>query len=88
MNEHSYVHIVLKGVYDMKKTYKIDVDCANCANKMEEAASKTEGVKKAVVNFMALKMDVEFEDGANVADVMKNVLKNCKKVEDDCEIFI
>lgn len=88
MNEHSYVHIVLKGVYNMKKTYKIDVDCANCANKMEEAASKTEGVKKAVVNFMALKMDVEFEDGANVADVMKNVLKNCKKVEDDCEIFI
>ena len=72
----------------MKKTYKIDVDCANCANKMEEAASKTEGVKKAVVNFMALKMDVEFEDGANVADVKKNVLKNCKKVEDDCEIFI
>lgn len=88
MNEHSYVHIVLKGVYNMKKTYKIDVDCANCANKMEEAASKTEGVKKAVVNFMALKMEVEFEDGANVADVMKNVLKNCKKVEDDCEIFI
>ncbi len=88
MNEHSYVHIVLKGVYNMKKTYKIDVDCANCANKMEEAANKTEGVKKAVVNFMALKMDVEFEDGANVADVMKNVLKNCKKVEDDCEIFI
>ena len=88
MNEHSYVHIVLKGVYKMKKTYKIDVDCANCANKMEEAASKTEGVKKAVVNFMALKMEVEFEDGANVADVMKNVLKNCKKVEDDCEIFI
>ena len=88
MNEHSYVHIVLKGVYNMKKTYKIDVDCANCANKMEEAANKTEGVKAAVVNFMALKMDVEFEDGANVADVMKNVLKNCKKVEDDCEIFI
>ena len=88
MNEHSYVHIALKGVYNMKKTYKIDVDCANCANKMEEAANKTEGVKKAVVNFMALKMDVEFEDDANVADVMKNVLKNCKKVEDDCEIFI
>ena len=48
----------------MKKTYKIDVDCANCANKMEEAANKTEGVKKAVVNFMTLKMNVEFEDGA------------------------
>ena len=72
----------------MKKTYKIDVDCANCANKMEEAAKNTEGVKKAVVNFMALKMEVEFEDGADAAAVMKTVLKNCKKVEDDCEIFI
>lgn len=88
MNENSYVHIALKGVYNMKKTYKIDVDCANCANKMEEAASKTEGVKKAVVNFMALKMEVEFEDGADAAAVMKTVLKNCKKVEDDCEIFL
>ena len=72
----------------MKKSYKIEVDCANCANKMEEAAKKTVGVKNAVVNFMALKMDVEFEDGADVKAVMKDVLKNCKKVEDDCEIFL
>lgn len=72
----------------MKKSYKIEVDCANCANKMEEAAKKTAGVKNAVVNFMALKMDVEFEDGADVKAVMKEVLKNCKKVEDDCEIFL
>lgn len=72
----------------MKKTYKIEVDCANCANKMEEAAAKTEGVKAATVNFMALKMIVEFEDGADVDSVMKAVLKNCKKVEDDCEIYI
>ncbi|MCR4789257.1 MAG: cation transporter [Lachnospiraceae bacterium] len=71
----------------MKKSYKIEVDCANCANKMEEAAKKTAGVKDAVVNFMALKMNVEFEDGADVDAVMKDVLKNCKKVEDDCEIF-
>lgn len=71
----------------MKKTYKIDVDCANCANKMEEAANKTEGVKKAVVNFMTLKMTVEFEEGAAPADVMPKVLENCKIVEDDCEIF-
>ena len=70
----------------MKKTYSIEVDCANCANKMEEAANKTEGVKSAVVNFMALKMIVEFEDGADEKAVMKNVLKNCKSVEDDCEI--
>ncbi|MBR1757323.1 MAG: cation transporter [Lachnospiraceae bacterium] len=71
----------------MKKTYKIDVDCANCANKMEEAANKTEGVKSAVVNFMTLKMKVEFEDGADPAEVMPRVLENCKIVEDDCEIF-
>lgn len=72
----------------MKKTYKIDVDCANCANKMEEAAKKTEGVKDAVVNFMTLKMVVEFEDGADPKSVMQQVLKNCKIVEDDCEIFL
>lgn len=72
----------------MKKTYKIEVDCANCANKMEEAAQKTAGVKAAVVNFMALKMVVEFEEGADPAAVMPEVLKNCKKVEDDCEIYL
>lgn len=71
----------------MKKTYKIEVDCANCANKMEEAANKTEGVKKAVVNFMTLKMNVEFEEGADPKVVMPKVLDNCKIVEDDCEIF-
>lgn len=72
----------------MKKTYKIDVDCANCANKMEEATKKTAGVKDAVVNFMTLKMSVEFEDGVDHKAVMQEVLKNCKIVEDDCEIFL
>ncbi len=72
----------------MKKTYKIDVDCANCANKMEMAAKKTEGVKDAVVNFMALKMKVEFEEGAEPEEVMGRVLENCRKVESDCEIFL
>ena len=72
----------------MKKSYKIDVDCANCANKMEEATKKTAGVKDAVVNFMALKMKVEFEEGQNPEEVMQEVRKNCKKVEDDCEIFL
>lgn len=71
----------------MKKTYKIEVDCANCANKMEEEAKKTKGVKNAVVNFMTLKMIVEFEDDANKEEVMKEVLKNCKAVEKDCEIY-
>ena len=72
----------------MKKTYKIEVDCANCANKMEEAAKKTPGVKAAIVNFMTQKMIVEFEDGGEPAVVMQSVLKNCKKVDDDCEIYL
>ena len=71
----------------MKKNYKIEVDCAVCADKMEQAAKKTQGVKDAVVNFMALKMAVEFEEGADVKTVMQNVLKACKKVESDCEIY-
>ena len=70
----------------MKKTYRIEVDCANCANLMEDAAKKTEGVADAVVNFMTQKMIVEFEDGQDAKAVMKNVLKACKKVEPDCEI--
>ena len=70
----------------MKKTYAIEVDCANCANLMEEAAEKTEGVTSAVVNFMTQKMIVEFAEDADPKQVMKKVLKACKKVEPDCEI--
>ncbi|RKI22243.1 heavy-metal-associated domain-containing protein [bacterium 1xD8-6] len=72
----------------MKKTYKIDVDCANCANLMEDAAKKTSGVKDATVNFMTLKMIVEFDEGQEPKAVMEDVLKACKKVEPDCEIFL
>ena len=71
----------------MKKTYRIEVDCANCANKMEVAAAKTEGVASVTVNFMTQKMIVEFEDGFEANEVMKRVLANCKKVEDEFEIF-
>jgi cation transport ATPase len=96
MNKCSYVLenqlITIMHVYGrektMKKSYKIEVDCANCANKMEEAAKATAGVLDATVNFMALKMNVEFEEGADAKAVMKDVLKNCKKVEDDCEIYL
>lgn len=70
----------------MKKTYNIEVDCANCANLMEDATKKTEGVASATVNFMTQKMIVEFEEGQDSKKVMKNVLKACKKVESDCEI--
>ena len=72
----------------MKKTYGIEVDCANCALKMEVAAKKTAGVKDATVSFMTQKMKVEFDEEADVASVMQDVLKNCKKVESDCEIFL
>ena len=72
----------------MKKTYAIEVDCANCANLMEEAAGKTEGVTSAVVNFMTQKMIVEFAEDADPKQVMKKVLKACKKVEPDCRIVV
>ncbi len=68
------------------KTYKIFVDCANCANKMEEAVKKTDGIADASVNFMALKMNVEFEEGVDEKKVMKQALKNARKVDDDIEI--
>ena len=71
----------------MKKTYDIEVDCANCAAKMEEAVKATEGVKDAIISFMTLKLKVEFQDGADEKAVMKQALKNCKKVESDCEIY-
>ena len=70
----------------MTKKYSIEVDCANCAAKMEEAAKKTEGVTSATVNYMTQKMEVEFADNADEKSVMKAVLKACRKVEPDCEI--
>ena len=72
----------------MKKPYQIEVDFANCANLMENAAKKTDGVRNAVVNFMTQKMIVEFEDGQEPKAVMQAVLKACKKVEPDCEIAL
>ena len=72
----------------MTKTYKIEVDCANCALKMEEAAKSTAGVANATVSFMTQKMKVEFAEGADVDSVMKDVVKACKKVEYDCEIYL
>ena len=72
----------------MKKTYRIEVDCANCANLMEEAASRTEGVQKAVVNFMTQRMTEEFAEGSEEKAVMKAVIRACKRVEEDCEIYL
>ena len=74
-------------VSTMKKTYKIEVDCANCAAKMQDAANTVSGVAKATVSFMTQKMNVEFAEGADPKATMQEVLTACKKVEDDCEIF-
>lgn len=71
----------------MKKTYAIEVDCANCAAKMEEATNKVPGVAEVAVSFMTQKMKVTFAEGAEPQATMEEVLKACKKVERDCEIF-
>ena len=72
----------------MKKSYKIEVDCANCAQKMEDAANTVAGVANATVSFMTQKMKVEFADDSDEKAVMENVVKACKRVEDDCEIYL
>ncbi len=72
----------------MKKTFRIEVDCANCAGKMEQAAAKVNGVESVTVNFMTQKMIVSFTEGSDPSAVMKDVLKACKKVESDCEIYL
>ena len=72
----------------MKKTYQIEVDCINCAGKMEQAAAKTPGVASATVNFMGQKLVVEFAEGADPAAVMPQVQKNCKKATRDGVIYL
>ena len=71
----------------MKKTYRIEVDCANCALKMEEVIREVPGISDAVINFMAQKLTVDIDDSLNEADVMKQALKSCRRVERDCEIY-
>ncbi len=72
----------------MKKTYKVDVDCAACAEKMQDAICSTRGVKDASLSFMTLKVKVEFEDDADPDAVMREARANCKKIEDDMEIYL
>jgi copper chaperone CopZ len=72
----------------MKKTYKVDVDCAACAEKMQETIKNTEGIKDATLSFMTLKLKVEFDEGVDPDEVMKKARDNCKKVEDDMEIYL
>ena len=71
----------------MKKSFKIEVDCANCANLVEEAVKKVAGVKSANVVFMTQKMKIEFDDDADIEAVIKEVVRVAKKVEPDFEII-
>lgn len=73
----------------MKKRFDlIDLDCANCAQKMEDAINKLPGVKAAAVSFINQKMTIEAADGVDFDALMKEVVKTCKKVEPDCEIVL
>lgn len=72
----------------MKKTYKIEVDCANCANKMEEVTKKTKGVKNATVNFMTQKMTIDFDDNVDIGSLILDIRDKCQKIDDDCDIII
>ena len=72
----------------MKKVFKLeDLDCANCAAKMERAIAKIDGVASATVSFMTQRLTVEADD-ARFDDIMKAVVKTCKKVEPDCRIVL
>ena len=72
----------------MKKTFKlIDLDCANCAAKMEAAIKKLDGVNDASVSFLTQKMTIDAEDD-KFDEIVKQAVKVCKKVEPDCEVVV
>ncbi|MCI9666356.1 MAG: heavy-metal-associated domain-containing protein [Angelakisella sp.] len=72
----------------MRKSYKlIDLDCANCAAKMEDGIRRIDGVLSATVSFMSQKLTIETEDG-RMDEVMQEVVRVCKKVEPDCQIVL
>ena len=72
----------------MKKVFKLqDLDCANCAKKMEDAINKLDGVESATVSFISQKLTITADD-ARFDDIMKQVVKECNKVEPDCTIVM
>ncbi|HIS69605.1 MAG TPA: cation transporter [Candidatus Gallacutalibacter stercoravium] len=71
----------------MQKKFKIEVDCANCAAKMEEAAKKIDGVRNVTISFMTQKMFVDAPD-ERFDSITKEIVKACKKVEPDCEVYL
>lgn len=72
----------------MKKAYKITIDCANCANKVEAAVNTIQGVNHATLNFMTQKLIIDFEEGADIDTVMAEIKKKGKKIERDFEIEV
>lgn len=71
----------------MKKVYKLeDLDCANCAAKMERAIAKIDGVTAITVSFMSQRLSIEADDN-RFEEIMDQVVKTCKKVEPDCRII-
>lgn len=73
----------------MKKIYKLeDLDCANCAAKMEAGIKKLDGVEDATVSFLTQKMTVIFADGADIDGIMQKAAALCRKIEPDCRILL
>lgn len=72
----------------MTKSFKIEVDCANCANLVENAVSKVSGVKDVKVSFMTQKMKISFEDDVNQETILDDVLKTARKIERDFRILM
>ena len=71
----------------MQKKFSIEVDCANCASKMETAINRIEGVSAATVSFMTQKLSVETA-ADDQSEIMREIVKVCKKIEPDCEIYL
>lgn len=72
----------------MKKVFQLeDLDCANCAAKMQDAILKIDGVTDAEVNFLLQKLTITADD-ASFDKIMKQVVKACRKIEPDCEIIL
>lgn len=71
----------------MKKSYKIEVDCANCANLVENAARKVSGVKTLTISFMTQKMKIEYEDEVQPEEVLKEIIRVAKRIEPDFKVL-
>lgn len=71
----------------MIKKYNVEVDCANCAAKMEDACSQIPGINSISIYFMAQKMTVDFADGQDMNAILDQIEKTCRKVERGFELY-